>query len=107
MRRGSRACFDFVKVDLALLLSQNWSFQCRMWNKQFVNEPTISGWRLAAGGWRLAAGRPNGNAEAYWFAAQREIVGASLGSFAPMIAPEVSDNKPTRNAKAARKRRAS
>ena len=55
----------------------------------------------------LAAGRPNGNAEAYWFAAQREIVGASLGSFAPMIAPEVSDKKPTKNAKAARKRRAS
>jgi hypothetical protein len=48
-----------------------------------------------------------GNAEAYWFAAQREIVGASLGSFAPMIAPEVSDKKPTKNAKAARKRRAS
>ena len=50
---------------------------------------------------------PNGNAEAYWFAAQREIVGACcLGSFAPVTTPETSDKKP-RKVKAARKRQAS
>ena len=55
----------------------------------------------------LADGRPNGNAESYWFAAQREIVGKSLGSFAPVAAPEVGDKKPSKKAKAARKRHAS
>jgi hypothetical protein len=55
----------------------------------------------------LAAGRPNGNAEAYWFAAQREIQGVCLGSFAPETALEGGDKKPTKKAKAARKRGAS
>ena len=55
----------------------------------------------------LAAGRPNGNAEAYWFAAQREIEGTCLGSFVSVTAPEGSDKKPTKKTKAARKRGAS
>jgi hypothetical protein len=56
----------------------------------------------------LADGRPNGNAEAYWFAAQREIVGTCCpGSFASVTTPETSDKKPTNKVKAARKRRGS
>jgi hypothetical protein len=54
----------------------------------------------------LADGRPSGNAEAYWFAAQREILATSLGSFAPLTAPQAGAMQPSKKEKATRKRRA-
>jgi hypothetical protein len=57
----------------------------------------------------MEAGCPDGNADAFWLGAQREVLAASLASIARVIIADVVEKKPVRRSKAvasSKKRRA-
>jgi hypothetical protein len=54
----------------------------------------------------IESGCENGNADAHWLVAQREILSASLGGYGRVLSSEAPETDKPKKAKAPRKRRA-
>jgi hypothetical protein len=49
----------------------------------------------------MEAGCPDGNADAFWLSAQREVLAASLSGFARVTTTDVAEKKPVRKSRTA------